>query len=66
MNKYDINRNTQIAPFISGGIAGLLSWSVVYPLDHIKTYYQLNKYLYGKYHYIKQLNIISILKEVVN
>eukprot|EP01084_Bolivina_argentea_P215486 365845_1 len=48
MNRYDVNRKTQIVPFCAGGIAGLLSWSVAYPFDHIKTYYQLRKYEYGK------------------
>ena len=47
MNTYDANRRTQIVPFISGGIAGLLSWSFAYPMDHVKTYYQLHKYEYG-------------------
>eukprot|EP01084_Bolivina_argentea_P215487 365847_1 len=48
MNRYDTNRKTQIVPFCAGGIAGLLSWTVAYPFDHIKTYYQLRKYKYGE------------------
>ena len=47
MNQWDPHRATQIVPFIGGGLAGMLSWALVYPMDHIKTLYQTRQYKYG-------------------
>eukprot|EP00484_Ammonia_sp_Unknown_P029266 CAMPEP_0197027760 /NCGR_PEP_ID=MMETSP1384-20130603/7648_1 /TAXON_ID=29189 /ORGANISM="Ammonia sp." /LENGTH=334 /DNA_ID=CAMNT_0042456661 /DNA_START=38 /DNA_END=1042 /DNA_ORIENTATION=+ len=46
INNWDPYRATQIVPFIGGGLAGMLSWAAVYPMDHVKTLYQLRKYEY--------------------
>ena len=40
-------------PFISGGIAGLTSWLFTYPIDTIKTNYQINP----------KLNLLKIINE---
>lgn len=48
IRKYDIQRETIIVPFIGGGTCGVASWAFCYPVDHIKTYYQSRKYMYGK------------------
>ena len=47
INNWDPYRATQIVPFIGGGLAGMLSWAAVYPMDHIKTLYQTRQYKYG-------------------
>lgn len=40
---FELN-NRKINPLFSGGISGVLSWCITYPLDTIKTNYQLHKY----------------------
>eukprot|EP00490_Sorites_sp_Unknown_P001965 CAMPEP_0114664354 /NCGR_PEP_ID=MMETSP0191-20121206/28684_1 /TAXON_ID=126664 /ORGANISM="Sorites sp." /LENGTH=304 /DNA_ID=CAMNT_0001906333 /DNA_START=22 /DNA_END=936 /DNA_ORIENTATION=- len=65
MRKFDIDRETEIVPFIGGGIAGLVSWFMAYPFDYIKTYHQTKSLQYGekpflealKYHYKKENGI---------
>lgn len=44
---WDPYRATQIVPFIGGGLAGMVSWAFVYPMDHVKTMYQTRQYKYG-------------------
>eukprot|EP01083_Nonionella_stella_P287308 977935_1 len=46
INNFDPYRATKLVPFIGGGIAGMCSWAAVYPIDHIKTLYQLRQYKY--------------------
>ena len=48
INNWDPYRATQIVPFIGGGLAGMLSWAAVYPMDHIKTLYQTRQYRYAQ------------------
>jgi len=48
MDHFDPYRATQIVPFIGGGLAGMVSWAAVYPMDHIKTLYQTRQYNYAK------------------
>ena len=48
MDHFDPYRATQIVPFIGGGLAGMISWAAVYPMDHIKTLYQTRQYNYAK------------------
>eukprot|EP01083_Nonionella_stella_P012733 36010_1 len=47
VNKWDPYRATQLVPFIGGGLAGMISWAAVYPMDHIKTLYQTRQYKYN-------------------
>ena len=47
MESWDPYRATQVAPFIGGGLAGMVSWAMVYPMDHIKTLYQTRQYQYA-------------------
>ena len=48
INNWDPYRATQIVPFIGGGLAGMISWAAVYPMDHIKTLYQTRQYRYAQ------------------
>lgn len=48
---YDLHYNYNLSPFNSGGIAGCTSWLLTYPIDVIKTRYQLGNY-----------NVISCIK----
>lgn len=48
INNWDPYRATQIVPFIGGGLAGMISWAAVYPMDHIKTLYQTRQYKYAQ------------------
>jgi len=47
VDHFDPYRATQIVPFVGGGLAGMISWAAVYPMDHIKTLYQTKQYNYG-------------------
>ena len=47
------NETLKNYPFISGGIAGLTSWLFTYPIDTIKTNYQINP----------KLNLLKIINE---
>ena len=41
---YDVcSKNIGLNPFISGGLAGCNSWLLTYPIDTIKTRYQLDQ-----------------------
>ena len=34
---YDTGRQNGLSPIVSGGLAGLVSWSITYPIDVVKT-----------------------------
>eukprot|EP00485_Elphidium_margaritaceum_P009220 CAMPEP_0202691276 /NCGR_PEP_ID=MMETSP1385-20130828/6036_1 /ASSEMBLY_ACC=CAM_ASM_000861 /TAXON_ID=933848 /ORGANISM="Elphidium margaritaceum" /LENGTH=289 /DNA_ID=CAMNT_0049346653 /DNA_START=259 /DNA_END=1128 /DNA_ORIENTATION=+ len=55
INQYDPYRATQLVPFVGGGLAGMVSWAAVYPMDHIKTLYQLRQYKYGEWPLFKAI-----------
>jgi solute carrier family 25 carnitine/acylcarnitine transporter 20/29 len=41
-SSFDIMKNNDIPIFLGGGIAGVLSWTLTYPLDTIKSRIQSN------------------------
>ncbi|ETO09516.1 hypothetical protein RFI_27861 [Reticulomyxa filosa] len=55
VHHYDPNHKTTLIPFMAGGLAGLMSWYVVYPIDVMKTQYQAreNHYRSGFFHGVR-------------
>lgn len=48
-----LTENIGISPFISGGISGCTSWAFTYPIDTIKTRFQVNPSYSGKYYLLQ-------------
>ena len=48
-NTFDPTKQSTIVAFIGGFFAGLSSWVITYPIDVIKTHYQLKKLKYGEF-----------------
>jgi len=55
IHRFDPHHDTTWIPFMGGGLAGLLSWYCVYPIDVIKTQYQArqNHYRFGFLHGVR-------------
>ena len=56
-NKFDVHINKDLNNLISGGLAGITSWTITYPIDTIKTRIQSKHISFSKA--IKQYNLFK-------
>ncbi|CAK7564212.1 MAG: hypothetical protein SEPTF4163_002098 [Sporothrix epigloea] len=53
----DSTHSNPLPVFIAGGLCGIVSWSMIYPIDSAKSIYQRNALLYSKGQKVKPVKI---------
>ncbi|CAK7209194.1 hypothetical protein SBRCBS47491_000358 [Sporothrix bragantina] len=53
----DSSHSNTLPVFIAGGLCGIVSWSMIYPIDSAKSIYQRNALLYSKGQKVKPVKI---------
>ncbi|KAL1901466.1 hypothetical protein Sste5346_001873 [Sporothrix stenoceras] len=53
----DATKSSTVPVFIAGGLCGIVSWSLIYPIDSAKSIYQRNALLYSKGQKVKPVKI---------
>ncbi|OAA68792.1 mitochondrial carrier protein [Niveomyces insectorum RCEF 264] len=53
----DASHSSPVSVFIAGGLCGIVSWAMIYPIDSAKSIYQRNALLYSKGETVKPVKI---------
>lgn len=52
-----VGNNSSLAVVVSGGLCGIVSWAMIYPIDSAKSIYQRNALMYSKGEVVKAVKI---------